>query len=116
MEEVVADALPAAAAAAGGAMADAVETGELLDVEMDEFAGTLAMVAANRLGRDDRFLSPALPSRFQRPSHLRAVRSLIPQSRQQTSATGPSSTICRIISSRPSAVVRAFSCASCSSF
>jgi hypothetical protein len=43
-------------------MADAVEAGELLDVEMDEFAGTLAMVAANRLGRDDRFLSPALPS------------------------------------------------------
>src|SRR5215203_3848440 len=42
-------ALPAAVA--GDAVADLVEAAELLDVDVDEFAGVLAFVAPHRLGR-----------------------------------------------------------------
>ena len=52
------DELPADAAAlvrtspiAGDAVADALETAELFDVDVDHLAGLLALVAAHRLGR-----------------------------------------------------------------
>ena len=54
------DELPAGAARlallriAGDAMADALEAAELLDVDVDQFAGMLALVAADRLGRLER--------------------------------------------------------------
>jgi hypothetical protein len=38
-------------AIAGDAMADRLETTELFDVEMDELAGALALIAAHWLGR-----------------------------------------------------------------
>lgn len=42
-----------AGALAGNAMTDALETTELLDVDMDHLAGMLALVASDRLGRFD---------------------------------------------------------------
>src|SRR5215211_4477454 len=55
------DKLPADAAAfvrgsavAGDAMTNAFEAAELFDVDMDQFAGALALVAANRLDRIER--------------------------------------------------------------
>jgi hypothetical protein len=52
------DELPADAAGpalpgslAGDAVADALETAELLDVDVDQLAGVLALVAPDRLGR-----------------------------------------------------------------
>ena len=52
------DELPADAAAllwpvavAGDAVADPIEPAELFDVDVDQFAGMLALVAAHRLGR-----------------------------------------------------------------
>ena len=54
------DELPAAAARAGiagtfagNAMTDALETAELLDVDVDHLAGMLALVAPDRFGRFD---------------------------------------------------------------
>ena len=41
----------ALAAIAGDAMADLIEAAELLDVDVDELAGMLALVAAHGLGR-----------------------------------------------------------------
>ena len=38
-------------AVAGDAVADALEAAELLDVDVDQLAGMLALVAAHRLGR-----------------------------------------------------------------
>ena len=61
-------------------------------------------------GRNERFCSPASPSLRHRDGHLRAVRSLTPKP-AATSPTGrPSPAIRRIISARPSGVVRAFLC------
>ena len=54
------DELPAGAARAalpaiaGDAVADALEAAELLDVDVDQLAGLLALVAAHRLGRLER--------------------------------------------------------------
>lgn len=131
MEEVVADALAGAAAVAGDAMADTLEAGELLDVEVDKASASLPAIAspvsrysrrscsiraiaasASRLatvhGRDERFSSPTAPSRFQRASHFCAVRSLAPKP-AATSPTGRfSSTIRLTISARPRGVRRAF--------
>ncbi len=52
MDELPADAarLALAGAIAGDAMADSVEFAELFDVDVDELAGMLALVAAHRLG------------------------------------------------------------------
>ena len=73
------------------------------------FQNTEAPSSADR-GRDDRFSRPAAPSLRHRPSHFRAVRSLIPKP-AATSGTGrPSSTIRLTISARPSGVIRAFLC------
>ena len=44
-------ALALAGAIAGDAVADALEAAELLDVDVDQLAGMLALVAAHRLGR-----------------------------------------------------------------
>ena len=57
-------------AIAGDAMADPVEFAELLDVDMDELAGMLAFVAADRLGRLER-RSLLRPSRFRTGSRWR---------------------------------------------
>jgi hypothetical protein len=54
MEEVVAHAFAGATAVAGDPVADTFEPGQLLDVEMQEFAGSLALVTAHRLLRLDR--------------------------------------------------------------
>ena len=43
--------LALASAVAGDAMADAFEAAELLDVDVDQLAGMLALVTAHRLGR-----------------------------------------------------------------
>src|SRR5258708_35084304 len=57
MNEFPAEAFAAAApvalacAIAGDAVADAIDPAELLDIDMDELAGVLALVAAHRLGR-----------------------------------------------------------------
>ena len=53
MDELPADATVVALspAVAGDAVADPVETAELLDVDVDELAGVLALIAAHRLGR-----------------------------------------------------------------
>ena len=53
VDELPADAagLALACAVAGDAMADALEAAELLDVDVDQLAGMLALVAADRLGR-----------------------------------------------------------------
>jgi hypothetical protein len=50
MHELPADTTPIAPAGAiaGDAMADAVDAAELLDVNMDEFAGTVALIADDR--------------------------------------------------------------------
>ena len=64
MDELPADAaaVALAPAVAGDAMADVVEPAELLDVDMDELAGMLALVAADRLGRLQR-CQPVEPRR-----------------------------------------------------
>ncbi len=53
VDELPADAAMAALTGpiAGDAMADLVETPELLDVDMDELAGPVALVSPDRLGR-----------------------------------------------------------------
>ena len=53
MDELPADAaaVALAGAVAGDAVADALEAAELLDVDVDQLAGLLALVAAHRLGR-----------------------------------------------------------------
>ena len=53
VDELPADAADAglAGAVAGDAVADALEAAELLDVDVDQLAGMLALVAAHRLGR-----------------------------------------------------------------
>ena len=53
MDELPADATAVALAGAvtGDAVADPVEAAELLDVDVDELAGMLALIAAHRLGR-----------------------------------------------------------------
>src|SRR5262249_59765561 len=53
MDELTADAaiVALASAVASDAMADLVESAEFLDVDVDEFAGVFALVAAWRLGR-----------------------------------------------------------------
>ena len=50
------DVVALAGAVAGDAMADAVEAAELLDVDVDQLAGVLALVAADRLGRLERLM------------------------------------------------------------
>ena len=67
MEEVVADAFAAAAPVAGDAVADAVEAGQLLDVEMEEFTGPVALVAPHRLG-SARLFSVRVPCRSSQPA------------------------------------------------
>jgi hypothetical protein len=53
MDELPADAATLALAYVipGDAMADALEPAELLDIDMDQFARMLSLVAAHRLGR-----------------------------------------------------------------
>lgn len=51
MDELPAGAARLALVAAGDAMADALEAAELLDVDVDQLAGMLALVTADRLGR-----------------------------------------------------------------
>ena len=55
------------AAIAGDAVADALESAELLDVDVDHLAGMLALVAAHRLGRLD-VLQPRQPGAPQHPA------------------------------------------------
>jgi hypothetical protein len=65
--------LPAGAAAAalapltGDAVAHLVEAAELLDVEVDQLAGVVALVAPDRLGRCQRS-EPAQPEALQDPA------------------------------------------------
>ena len=56
------DCVALAAAVAGDAVADPVEAAELLDVDVDQLAGVLALVAADRLGRLE-VLEPAQAER-----------------------------------------------------
>ena len=65
VDELPADAaaLALAGAIAGDAMADALEAAELLDVDVDQLAGMLALVAAHRLG-GSRSLIRLRPSRL----------------------------------------------------
>src|SRR5260370_30851154 len=66
-EKLQADAAAVAGAVAGDAVTDELEAAELFDVDMDHFAGVLALVAADRLGPVKR-LHLVQPPPFENPA------------------------------------------------
>ncbi len=62
-----APAVALAFAVAGDAMANTFKTSEFLDIDMDKFAGMLALIAPDGLGRIEVFY-PVQPRAFQNPA------------------------------------------------